>query len=598
MIYRNHVETLERRQLLTGVTFFFPAFDGGLTNWIDTSVNAITNDLGGPQNVPVYTLTIAPDNDGTLAVQGVTHNSGTGTPQANNPGQILVIVDNTSVSANPAYPATATADLVANFMETTPVDGVTWADLPIHLISTSIGVAETDALAETLDTSGIWVDQETYLDPHPDPGDGFDDPPSTVYDNVEFADDYWRTGGPNVDQSVSPNGAAVDGAYSLELTWVQADYATFGIAHLAPPAYYIGTIDPALIGTSDGQGTIQSAWYGNGNPSPSQTGFLYTNIAGGTRPASGLWTASGGTGVRTSVTHVGQQWPNVSDIDPTATTASSGGALDINYIHEDQSQADNLTFYLDTDQNPYDGAAYTLGTQKSVASSSSIASGSYDASLAGVAPGTYYVVARATDSSGLQRYDYSIAKVTVTAPTSPITVTNPAHSNPATVTATATHLIAAATDTASSALTYAWTFTHLPAGAHTPAISHNGTGDIGVTFYKEGGYRFTVTITDSKGNSNTSSGSVDVVQTATKLEVLPVGATVPKKHARKFSTTVIDQFGRVFETEPTAEYSIVSGPATIGLLNGIFTAGNTTGTALIKVEDDGLSEIVDASVVN
>jgi hypothetical protein len=605
MIYPNYVESLERRQLLAGVTLVFPAFDGGLTGWVDSTVSAITSELGGPQNVPAYTLTIAPNSDGTLAVQGVTQTSGTATPQANNPGQILVIVDYTSVSANPAYPASATADLVANFMENDPVDGVTWADLPIHIISTSIGTAVTDSLAQNLDESGIWVDQETYLDPHPDPGDGFDDPPNTVYDNVEFSDDYWRTDGQS--DSEYPNGAAIDGSYSLELPWVESDYSGFAIAHLAPPAYYIGTIDPSLIGQSDGDGPIHSDWYGSGStpttfPSATQTGFLYSNIDGGTRPASGLWAASGGTGVRSTVTHTGLQWPNVSDIDPSASTAASGGTLDINFIHEDQSEADSVTFYLDSDQNPYDGATYKLGTQTGLASSTSIASGSYDASLKGVAPGTYYVVARATDSSGLQRYDYSIEKVVVTAAASAISVTNAAHSNPRVVTGTGTHLIAAATDADNgSDLTYTWTFTHLPSGAHTPAIKKNGTNaaqDVSISFYKEGGYDFTVTISNGKGVTTTSSGSVDVVQTATKLEVAPLGATIPKGHARKFSTVVIDQFGRAFETEPTAEYSIVSGPATIGSLNGIFTAGGTTGTALIKVEDDGLSDIVDASVVN
>jgi hypothetical protein len=596
MIYPNYLEALERRQLLAGVTLIFPAFDGGLTGWVDSSASAITDELGGPQNVPNYTLTIAPDNSGALVVTGVTHKSGTATPQANNPGQIVVIVDYTSVSANPGYPASATADTVANFMETTPVDGVTWADLPIHLISQSIGTVTEDATAEALDESGIWVDQETYLDPHPDEDSPFFDPPNTLYDNVEFADDYWRTGGPDADQDTDPNGTAVSGAYNVELTWVQSDAGGFAIAHLAPPAYYIGTIDPSFIGESDGDGPIHTEWYGNGLPAATQTGFYYSNIDGGTRPVSGLWAASGGTGARTTVTHTGLQWPNVSDVDPTVTTAASDGTLDINFIHEDQSETDNIVFTLDSDQNPFNGSSYTLGSASNLASSTSIKNGTFTASLAGVAPGTYWVEAEAEDSSGLTRYNYSIEKITVTAPA--IDVTAAAHSNPATVTSSGTHLAVYATDAdGGSGLTYTWTFTHLPAGAHAPAVSHNGTDDLLVTFYKQGGYYFTVTITDGEGHTETSSGSVDVVQTATKLTVSPVGATIPKEHARKFSTTAIDQFGKVI-TDPTTAYSIVSGPATIGSLTGIFTAGDTTGAVLIKVEEDGLSEIVDASVVN
>jgi hypothetical protein len=310
-----------------------------------------------------------------------------------------------------------------------------------------------------------------------------------------------------------------------------------------------------------------------------------------------LWAASGGSGIRSTVTHTGIQWPNVSDVVPTITTQQSGGLLDINYIHEDQSQADNIVFTLDSDQNPYDGSSYTLGTVSNLASSTTIQGGTFTASLAGVAPGTYYVEAQAQDASGLTRYNYSIEKVTVTPEIVPIT--DPAHAKPGSVTGTGTRLIVGATDVNNgSDLTYKWTFTHLPAGAQKPAIKSNGSKEVRVTFSNAGDYRFTVTIRDSKGDKISSSSSVDVVETAVRLSVKPAGATVARLHKRRFSTTVIDQFGRALITDPTPEYSIVSGPARIGLLSGIFTAGDTTGSALIKVEDDGLSEIVDASVVN
>ena len=41
------------------------------------------------------------------------------------------------------------------------------------------------------------------------------------------------------------------------------------------------------------------------------------------------------------------------------------------------------------------------------------------------------------------------------------------------------------------------------------------------------------------------------------------------------------------------QYFVESGPATISRLTGVFYAGTKTGTALIKVEDDGLTELVD-----
>jgi hypothetical protein len=603
MMHRTYIESLERRQLLAGITILAPAWDGGLNGWLNTAENDITADLGGPQNVPRYILTVAPNSGGTLVVQGVTHVAGTGTPQANNPGQILVTLDYTSIATNPNYPASETAALVTNFMENDPVDGVTWASLPIHLISTSIGTAITDAIAQSLDTSGIWVDQETYLDPNPDTSAPFFDPLNAVYDNVEFADDYYRLNPNDTNTNAIPQGHPIDGAYNLELTWVQADFSGFGIAHLAPPAYYDGTIAPSTVGGSDGDGPIHTDWYGDGStpttfPSASQTGFLYTNIEGGTRPASGLWAASGGSGDRTAVTHSGTQWPNVSDVNPITTTAASNTTLQLNYIHEDQSEADNITFSLDTDQNPYNGTGYTIGTATNLASSNSISSGSFTGSLNGVPAGTYYVVAQATDSSGLARYDYSIGKVTITPGV--ITVTNAAHSNPGIVTGNTSHLITDATDSAGNALTYDWTFTHLPAGAHTPTILKNDStaGDIApVTFYKQGGYRFTCTVTDTAGYIETTSGSVNVVETPT-IKVTPVKASVVKGHTRRLTASVLNQFGRAVSTDPAPQFFVESGPAIISRLSGVFYAGSTTGAALIKVEDDGLISLVDEYVVN
>jgi hypothetical protein len=607
MTYPFFLEKLEQRQLLAGVTILIPAWNGGETGWLDHAINAISINLGGPQNLPQYVMTVAPNPDGTLAVQGVTHIAGTATPQTSNSGQITVTIAYDSISTNPDYPATETAAVVTNYMETVPVDGVLWASLPMHLISTSRGTAIEDAIAQSFDESGVWVDQETYLDPHPIQEAPFSDPPNTVYDNVEFADDYWRTdGGPNDDSD--PTGTDVPGTFSLELTWVQADYAGYEIAHTAPPGYYIGTIEPSLIGTSIGDGPIIASWYGDGStpdtfPSATQTGFLYTNIMGGARPASGLWAASGGTGVRTAVTHSGTQWPNVADVASTnGTTLQTGNTLDIAYIHEDQSQADDIAFYLDSDQNPFDGAAYKLGTAKGLASSTSIGSATFAASLAGVAPGTYYICARSSDSSGLQRYDYSIQQIVITAPPPAITLETNAHSVPAVVMGTTAHLMELGEDAAGGGdLTYTWTFTHLPAGAAQPVVAKNGTNaakKANVTFFKQGGYRFTCTITDASGDTITSTGSVTVDQTATKLSVTPAKVKVDKGHTHTFSTTVIDQFGRAIDPPDTIQYAIVSGPGSIGASSGVFSAGDTTGTALIKVEDGSLSDIVDATVVS
>jgi hypothetical protein len=594
MMYPTFAEPLERRQLLAGVTVFLPAFNGGLTNWIDTAVNGIDADLGGAQNVPEYVLNIAPNtSDGTLAIQSVTHVAGSGTPQTSPDGQIILIADTTSIGTNPAYTPPEAAALVTNFMENASADGVTLAQLPIHLISTSIGTAFTDAIAQNLDQSGIWVDQETYIDPDPDTSAPFNDPLNAIYDNVEFADDYWRQNPDGSNTNTNPSGHPINGAYNLELSSVQADFSTFGLAHLAPPAWYDGTIDPALIGTNEGQGTIQADWYGPSDPQPQTTGFAYTLIGGLARPADGLWAASGGTGARTTVAHSGQQWPNISDLTPASTTLNSEQtSLGLNYIQQDQGANDTITYSLDSNQNPFDGTGAQIGTQTGLAASTSTNNGSFNASVANVPSGTYYVCAAITNSAGLVRYAYSQQQVTIT---TPISLGFAANASPSTVTGVGTHLLVNATDTAGSALTYTWAFTHLPAGAKQPTIKRNGTPNALVTFYKQGGYQFSCTITDTLGNQIVSSGGVDVVLTPAKVVYSPTHPKVAKNDAIRLIGAVVNQFGRkITGVAPT--FSLVSGVGTV-TSDGIFEAGGTPGIALIKIEDDGLSAMLDVDVV-
>jgi hypothetical protein len=421
------------------------------------------------------------------------------------------------------------------------------------------------------------------------------DPPPTLYSNVEFADDYWRTDGNPADDA--ENGQPVAGAYNLNIYWLDGDSAGYTSVHDATTGYYVGTID--TTGTWGGDGPIISNWYGDTPTMPARTatGFYYSSIDGGARPVSGLWPASGGTGTRTATGQSGQQWPNVSDLAVTnGQSFASGNAIDLSYIQQDRGDTDTITYYLDTDANPYNGTGIQIGTQSGIAASESTNNGTFSSALSGVAPGTYYICAEVANAAGLIRYDYAPEEVTVTGAV--ITVNDPARSNPAVVVSNGTHLLVDATDSEGSPLTYTWTFTHLPAGAAKPSISANGTtsNKLLVTFYKQGGYAFICTISDAAGTTTTSTGSVDVVETPTKLVVTPANTTVARGHARRFSTTVINQFGHTMDATGV-QYSIVRGPATI-TASGIFNASDVTGTALVSVDDDGLSEVVDAYVVN
>jgi hypothetical protein len=410
---RQFVETLEQRKLFAGLTLLTHGWNGNITEWIATAAADITAQLGGPSQVPEYILTLTPAiSDGHL-IPTITQVPGTATPQTNTTGQIILVVDWTSVSTNINYTTAYVGGVVANYLMTATVSGITLADLPIHEISQSRGCSLLDEINYSLGRSGVWVEQETYLDPRQIP-ENFD-PAITVYDNVEFCDDYWRTDGNSADDAT--NGQPVDGAYNLNTYWIDGDDAGYTSAHDAVTGYYVGTIDQN--GTEGGDGPIITDWYGDtpDMPARDQTGFYYSSIMGGSRPLSGVWAASGGTGDRTQTGHSGPQWCNVSDLAvTTGDSVVSGHSIQLSYIHQDRGGPDTITFYLDTDQNPFNGSfAGTLGSTNLVEADATT-NGSAAFSTKGIAPGTYYVCAEIEDYEGNVRYDYSDALVINAAP--------------------------------------------------------------------------------------------------------------------------------------------------------------------------------------
>jgi Ca2+-binding RTX toxin-like protein len=250
-----------------------------------------------------------------------------------------------------------------------------------------------DQINRTLGAAGVWVDQETYLDPHPIPQ--MVDPQPTIYDNVEFVDNYWRTNGDPNDPN--GNGQPVDGAYNLNVQWLDTDNAGWTIPHLAPAGYYIGTID--LTETESGEGPIHSTWYGDPptKPDRNKTGFYYSRIIGGPRPTSGLWSAA-----RTPTKQQGAQWANISDL----TASGSGASMQLQYLQQDRDSASTVTFYLDRDQNPYNGDfAYALGSD-TFDRSGLVAVRQTTVSTDGVAPGAYWLAAKIVGQNGSSRFAY------------------------------------------------------------------------------------------------------------------------------------------------------------------------------------------------
>lgn len=168
------------------------------------------------------------------------------------------------------------------------------ASRPLHLIGHSRGGSVMLETARLLGTHGIWVDHLTTLDPHPltfpdigvfPLGTYEGDPAAVLYDNVVFADNYWRkdTGNPN---PVDFNGQKIAGTEGLELDESILEDLGYGLSkgseHSDLHAWYHGTIGTGNDFPSfDGDVSITDAWYALPHPARNLSGFFYSRIANG-----------------------------------------------------------------------------------------------------------------------------------------------------------------------------------------------------------------------------------------------------------------------------------------------------------------------------
>jgi hypothetical protein len=397
------LESLESRQLLAGVTLITHGRDGHLWGFNDLAAAAVMNRVGGPSQAAQYILTLTPATSDGHLVPALTHKDGTAFANTAASGEIVLEVDYTSVDKNTDYHLDYIASVIGDYFRNTPIDGVKLAELPLHEISLSRGTGLCDEIAKNLGRTGIWVDQESYADPNPVEVMG--DASPIVYDNVAFVDNYWRwDGNPN---NSSTNGAPVAGAYNLNTQWLDSHYDGWPLIHLTPSGYYLGTID--LNATWGGEGPIYSDWYGNtpDKPARDQTGYLYSRILGGQRPLSGVWAPSGGTGSRTATGTTGQQWANVTDVKAAnGSVFTTGQTLQVSYLHQDRDSNNTVSFYLDRDGNPYNGAfAASLGSA-AFGAAASPASATFSAALSGLASGSYNIATRISDDQGHTRFYY------------------------------------------------------------------------------------------------------------------------------------------------------------------------------------------------
>jgi hypothetical protein len=171
----------------------------------------------------------------------------------------------------------------------------------VHFIGHSRGAVVNSDCAERLAAAGIAVDQVTSLDPHPADGTldypldfvDWGDRAPVIWTNVSFADNYWRADGGGFPAAADFDGILVGADVDLDLGGAIEGFLDVDpvFEHIEVHAWYHATVD--LAATDDGDGTAIdnepfTQWFGDGGvPARNATGFYYSAIRGGARPAPG-----------------------------------------------------------------------------------------------------------------------------------------------------------------------------------------------------------------------------------------------------------------------------------------------------------------------
>ncbi len=179
-----------------------------------------------------------------------------------------------------------------------------------------------------------------------------------------------------------------------------------------------------------------------------------------------------------------------------------------------------------------------------------------------------------------------------------VTIQTAAAANPTTVTGKTTNLSVLAADTGGeSNVTYTWLAVTLSA---TPTYSANGTNaakNTTATFSQSGVYVFTVTAQDGLSLA-TSSVTVTVDQTLTTVTVSPNTASLNFNGEQLFTATGYDQFGNALTLGPTFTWSVDSGGVGSVDALGLYSAGTTAGSAIVRATSGAVSGTSDVTVTD
>ena len=283
------------------------------------------------------------------------------------------------------------------------------ASRPLHLIGHSRGASVMMETARILGTSGIWVDHLTTLDPHPVTHSIKPDPAPHVYENVIFADNYWRDSG-------TVNGEALQGTDD----WQLADE----LGHADVHALYHGTIGisgnyPASDAAPDGSISIEDTWYGTECPTRDLVGFHYSRIANGCKYIFSpdyffaIGSQFGGRVTRETSRRSGAQWANVGKIvipGQPNNRYPQGQPITATYKYQDRDSQVRIDWFVDSDTNPFNNSgALPVVSQTRNSTGDKAFDSSVTIPTAGLAVGiTRHLLARITSlTDSAVRYEYA-----------------------------------------------------------------------------------------------------------------------------------------------------------------------------------------------
>ena len=304
-------------------------------NWLDDMGAAIAARAG--PSTAIYKFDVEAMPDGTLGVF-FTYESGAAPIGNSSIAEVVVkLFWNNVAGLTDTITATDVANAVAPLLEQsglTPTNSGPallrpLAELPIHLIGHSRGGSVVSEMTRLLAAHGIWVDQVTTLDPHPQTSadcvllvcPGAYDAAVNIYDNVLFADNYYQIDNTGL---FPISGEHIDGAAEEQLT-LQFDGDGINDLgnysdHIEVHDWYYGTIDLSATNAS-GDPLPRSAWFPFTAPYTYARGFQFSRIAAGQalREQGELqigftnvgWKFDANSSRSSGYTNSVRQWPNV-----------------------------------------------------------------------------------------------------------------------------------------------------------------------------------------------------------------------------------------------------------------------------------------------